>query len=90
MTGTKEEHIKYRLEISKEIFDDAKLLAANKSWYSCVNRLFYSSFNLMIALLLKNNLETKTHKGMRIQFNEHFVKTGIFSDEEEKNIFSTL
>jgi uncharacterized protein (UPF0332 family) len=87
--GTREDHIKYRIEKSELTLKSAKVLAANDCWDSCVNRLYYSCFNLVIALLLKNNYESKSHKGIRIQFFHHFVKTELVSIEDGK-LFSKL
>lgn len=63
MTGSSEDYIKYRLERSSEIFEDAKLLADNKRWRSCVNRLYYSSFHLISALLYLDEVNAKSHDG---------------------------
>ena len=87
--GTKEDHIKYRIEKSYATLKSAKVLAANGCWDSCVNRLCYSSFALITALLLKNNYEAKSHAGIRIQFYNHFVKTGLVSIENGK-LYSKL
>jgi len=77
MFGTKEDYIEYRIQKSRETFDDAKLLAENKRWNSCVNRLYYSSFYLITALLYKNEHKAETHNGVKVQFNLHYLKEGI-------------
>lgn len=41
-----------------------------------INRLYYCCFYAVIALLIKNNIETSTHDGTRNQFGLCFVKTG--------------
>jgi uncharacterized protein (UPF0332 family) len=75
MSEIKDDYINYRILKSNEIFDDAKLLANNQRWNSCVNRLYYSSFYLVSALLFKNTIKAETHNGAKTQFNLHFVKT---------------
>ena len=70
------EYIKYRFHRSEESFDEALILAKNGSWNTVVNRLYYSCFYAVIALLLKNNIETQSHDGTRTQFGLHFIKTG--------------
>lgn len=40
-------------------------------------------------MLLKNNIETQTHDGVRTQFGLNFVKTGII-DKEMGRLFSKL
>lgn len=79
MQGTKEDYINYRLIKSKEVFDDAKLLANNQRWNSCMNRLYYSTFYLVSALLYKNDFKSETHNGAKTQFNLHFIKSGLIN-----------
>ncbi|MEI8202118.1 MAG: HEPN domain-containing protein [Bacteroidota bacterium] len=81
MTGAKADYINYRIEKSKEVFEDAVILAEKKRWNSCVNRLYYSSFHLVNALLFKNGINAQTHSGIKTQFSNHFVKTGKLSIE---------
>jgi len=82
MSGTKEDIIKYRIEKSLNNVEDAKSLANIKSWNFCLSRLYFSSFTLIRALLLKNNINTRTHNGLRTQFNNQFVKTGLMSIDD--------
>ena len=89
MKGTKEDHINYRIHKSQETFDEAKILAEGRKWNGCVNRLYYSCFTILTALLLKNNITAKTHKGVKIQLHNHFVKTGLISIDDGK-LFSNL
>lgn len=89
MFGTKEDYIAYRLLKSKEIFDDAQLLADNHRWNSCVNRLYYSSFYIVSALLYKNEYTSETHSGVKTQFNLHFIKSGLV-DVRYGKLYSNL
>lgn len=89
MSGSKQDYIDYRIQKSTEIFDDAKLLAVNKRWNSCVNRLYYLTFYLVSALLYKNDIKAETHNGTKTQFNLHFIKTGKMEIEYGK-LFSNL
>ena len=68
MTGTKEDYINYRTLKSSEIYDDALLLAANGRWNSCINRLYYSSYYLASALLIKSDIKAETHNGVKHSF----------------------
>ncbi len=77
----KKDYIHYRIERSQEMFDDALLLADKNRWKSCVNRLYYSCFQLIDALLYMKNLRFKTHIGLKNNFFQHFVKTGIIDKE---------
>jgi uncharacterized protein (UPF0332 family) len=76
MPGTKQDYIDYRVLKSKEIFEDVILLADNQRWNSAVNRLYYSCFYLISALLYKHDIKAETHNGTKTQFNLQFVKSG--------------
>lgn len=89
MNSSNADYINYRISKSHEVFRDASLLAANERWNSCVNRLYYSCFHLISALLYKNSLKSVTHNGTKVQFNNHFVKTGLVSKKHAK-LFSNL
>lgn len=50
---------------------------------------YYACYYAVIALLLKKDIETGTHKGVRMMFGLHFVQTGIVSKEDGR-FFSDL
>ncbi|MBN1185512.1 MAG: HEPN domain-containing protein [Bacteroidales bacterium] len=89
MTGSQEDYIQYRLDRSEEIFQDAKLLADNKRWRSCINRLYYSSFHLISALLFQNGITPKSHDGLKTKFLQYYIKTGKI-DIEYGKLYSRL
>ncbi len=71
-----EELVAYRFNKAKETLQDAiDLVAANK-WNLAVNRVYYSCFYAVNALLAKRQIYTKTHSGAKQMFGMHFVKTG--------------
>jgi len=74
MNEYKPDYIAYRLTKAIEALNDAKLLAENESWNACVNRLYYACYYAVSALLLKNDISTQTHNGVKTQFNLHFIK----------------
>ncbi|OQY59303.1 MAG: HEPN domain-containing protein [Desulfobacteraceae bacterium 4572_88] len=67
--------VKYRLERAKETVEDAKLLAKVGHWNPCVNRLCYSCFYAVTALLIQHGLSSSKHTGVRSLFNREFVRT---------------
>jgi uncharacterized protein (UPF0332 family) len=76
---TEEERIEYsklRIESALNTFEAAKVLAQNGFWNSAVNRLYYSIFYTVNALLVRNEVYVQTHAGMRNQFSKLFIKTG--------------
>jgi uncharacterized protein len=89
MTSAEKDYIDYRIAKSQETFEDAELLATNQRWNSCINRLYYSCFYLVSALLYKNEIKSETHNGTKVQFNLHFIKTNKLSIEFGK-LYSNL
>ena len=75
------DYILYRLEKSEEAYTDACLLAENKSWNAAVNRLYYSCFYAVSALLLNKSIKAQTHTGVKSEFAKYFVKGGIVPKE---------
>jgi uncharacterized protein (UPF0332 family) len=49
----------HRLERARETLEDARILAAENRWNSCVNRLYYTCFYAASALLWKYELASK-------------------------------
>lgn len=71
----KEDYIVYRIQRADESYDEALLLAENKHWNTAANRLYYSCFYAVTALLIKNDINTNTHLGAINQFGLNFIKT---------------
>lgn len=72
------EYVKFRIDSAYETHKAAMLLFENGFWNSCVNRLYYSVFYAVNALLVWNEIQPKTHSTVKSQFSQHFVKTGKF------------
>ena len=89
MKGSREDYIRYRALKSDEAFEDAKLLIENGRWNASVNRLYYSSFYLVTALLFQNKLSAQTHNGVKTNFFLHYVKTEKVSKDLGK-LYSSL
>ncbi len=89
MTGSKTDLIRYRLSRSKDTFEDAKILADKERWNSAINRLYYSAYYAVIAILIKYDLKPTTHNGAKTVFSEHFIKKEILPKEFGK-LYSQL
>lgn len=50
-------------------------------WRTGYNRLYYACFYAARALLVQHGHDPKTHSGVKTQFNNHFVRTGILEDD---------
>lgn len=83
------EYVKYRIESANKTFEAAKVLAENEFWNSAVNRLYYSIFYAVNALLVMNEIQTKSHAATKSQFSMYFVKTGKF-DKKYGKLLSEL
>lgn len=89
MTEDLNDYINYRFQRATDTLNDAKLLAENERWNSAINRLYYACFHAVSALLYKNSIEAKTHKGVRIKFMSEFIKTGLIRKDYGK-LYSDL
>jgi uncharacterized protein len=89
MTGDLNDYINYRLSRADSTLNDAKILAANNSWNSCINRLYYSTFYAVTALLISKGFEAKTHNGVKTIFFKEFISTGLI-DKEFGALYSDL
>jgi len=89
MTGTKDDLIKYRFARAKDTYEDAQILAERGKWNSTINRLYYSAYYAVMALLLDSDLKPATHNGAKSNFSEYFIKTGKI-DKEYGKMYSQL
>jgi uncharacterized protein (UPF0332 family) len=90
MSAGNGEILEFYLKKSSETLIDAKILADSHRWNSCVNRLYYSCFYIVIALIFQKLAKrTKTHSGARNLFNEYFVKNAIV-DKQMAVFYSIL
>jgi len=89
MIGNSGDLIKYRIDRSIETLKEAKTMIDNKFWNASVNRIYYSCYYAVSALLLKKSIETNSHKGIRQMFGLHFVQEGLVAKEDGR-FFSDL
>lgn len=87
--NSRSEYIIYRLQRAEESYNDAIILAKNERWNAVINRLYYACFYAVIALLLKNDIETQTHDGSRTQLGLKYIKTGLI-EKRFGRIYSKL
>lgn len=67
----------YRLEKSFSALEHAKGNAGMGYWEVTANRLYYSAYYAVSALLLYHGHSAQTHAGIIQMFGKNFVKTGI-------------
>jgi uncharacterized protein (UPF0332 family) len=81
--------VKYRLERANESIKAAQLLFENKLFIPAMNRIYYSMFYSVQALLVLNEKAFSKHGQVKGYFNREFIKTGIFPKEFGK-LFNTV
>ncbi len=73
---------KYRLNQAHESLDEAiYLFEGNKSLRSVINRIYYSMYYAVQALIIFEKFISSKHSGMLAFFNRYFIKEGIFPEE---------
>ena len=89
---TKEEKhtlVKYRLERAYESLKAAQLLFENKLFTPAMNRIYYSMFYSVQALLVLDEKAFSKHGQVKGYFNKEFIKAGVFPKEFGK-LFNTV
>jgi len=75
------EVVRYWLEKAEESMVSARREFDAGSLTFTMNRLYYSAFYAVSALLMARKLSFKKHSGVRAAFHQHFIKTGILEQE---------
>ena len=88
-SSIKQDYVDYRIQSAKETLKAAKLLADNYHWNSAINRLYYTCFYAISALLYKYDINANSHAGLKHQFTLHFIKTDVI-DKELGRVFVQL
>ena len=80
-----EDYSNYRIQKSKETIAEVEIQIKNEFWNTAINRMYYACFYAVSALLVKHEIETSSHSGVRQQFGQLFVKTGKFDKKLAKH-----
>jgi uncharacterized protein (UPF0332 family) len=67
--------VNYRINRAKETIEEVKSISESGYYNTAINRLYYACYYAVIALLVKNNIETQTHAGVKQMLGLHFVST---------------
>lgn len=76
-SGSTLDLIAYRLQRAKETLVEADYNAKGEYYNAAVNRLYYACYYAASALMLTNNLDSSSHKGIKTMLGLHFIKSGI-------------
>lgn len=72
-----------------QFMKQAEANAEIEIWDVVANRLYYSVFHAVSALLIKDGHKVGTHKGVVMMFGMYYVKTGLVT-EDEGSLYSQL
>lgn len=75
---------KYRLLSSKETLEEAEALLIIGKYKGANNRAYYAIFHSLRAVLALDGLDSRKHSGVISMFNEHYIKTKIFTSNYGK------
>ena len=70
--------VRYRLENAHKTMEEVDILIQNEFFNTAANRMYYACFYAVSALLVANQIVTKSHDGVKQMFGLYFIKTGIF------------
>lgn len=86
-----ERRILMELEFEKatKIFSQVDSLIGLKYWDNIANRLYYSLFHAVSALLIRDGHEVNTHRGTVASFGQYYIKTKVLPLEDGK-LYSQL
>ena len=77
--------VRLQLEKARRNFDQIALLSQAGYWDNVANRLYYSLFHAVSALLISDGHNVGSHRGAVGAFGQHYVTTGIFTLDEGKH-----
>lgn len=81
--------VQLELKKANETFEEIEILTKANKWNGAANRLYYSVFHAISALLISDGHHVSTHSGSHALFNLYYIKTGILPNEYSK-LYSQL
>ncbi len=81
--------IAFKIRKSNQSIKAAQLLIENHFYNEAINRIYYACFYLATALLYKNNINAKTHSGVKTMLHKHFTVTNLI-DEDLATFYSSI
>ena len=85
----KETLIRYRIERALESIKAAKVMYDNDFYIPAMNRIYYSMFYAVQALLILTEKSFTKHGQIKGYFNKEFISSGIFAKEFGR-LFNTV
>ena len=72
---------RYRIEKAHECVRSSKILKDMGDYAASANRSYYAMFHAIRAILALDGIDRKKHSGVVAYFQEHYVKTEVFSKD---------
>lgn len=69
------------LKKARETYEEIGILLDANRLNGAANRMYYSVFHAICALLINDGHQVNTHKGSHALFSLHYIKTGILPKE---------
>ncbi|MFD2573689.1 HEPN domain-containing protein [Spirosoma soli] len=73
---TKEDTIAFRQQKSDRVWAEAMSMIRDEHWEGAANRMYYSAFHAVSALLLSEDIPVKSHSGAKAMLELHIIKSG--------------
>lgn len=74
--------VKLYIEKAKVTWSELEIAIESGKWSMAANRMYYSLFHAVSALLVKDKHEVSSHLGAKINFGKYYVQEGIVTHEE--------
>ncbi len=73
--------VSFRIQKAKDTFKEAEGISTLGYWNAVANRLYYACYYITSAMLIKNNFNTQTHRGIINLLGLHFITKGIVTKD---------
>ncbi len=73
--------VKKILQKALDCLSDTEYLLSDNRLEAACNRAYYAIFDAIQAILVNENIATKSHQGVHTKFREMFLKTNILPPE---------
>ncbi len=77
----KQELVAHKMKRARDTYGELEYLISNNYLNTAINRLYYSCFYAVTALLTQNDILAKKHSGVKHMFGLNFIVSGIISKE---------
>ena len=78
--------IAYRIQRAYETLKEAEVMKRENFYNAAINRLYYACYYATVALLLKYDIQTQTHNGVKTMLGLTFCRNWQITIKNWKNI----